>query len=155
MRRVTFAEIEPDFVTRVNEMVWCAFTSIDPQGDPRSRVVHTLWEGATGWVAARRQSPKSRDLEAHPRVALAYIADTVHPVYVEGIAEWADDMETKRHVWGLFASTPPPLGYDPGPIYGSVESAEYGVIRITPLHLELGDVSGTGQRRLTWRMQEP
>ena len=154
MRLETFREIEAEFVTRVNAMVWCALTTIDRRGNPRSRVMHTLWDGATGWVAARRHSPKSRDLEAHPHVSLAYIADIVRPVYVQATATWADDLETKRRVWDLFAATPPPLGYDPGPIYGGMEAPDYGVLRITPLSIELGDVSGQGERRVTWHAQQ-
>jgi general stress protein 26 len=151
----TFVEIEAEFLARVNKMVWCAFTTIDFDGNPRSRIVHTLWEGANGWIAARRHSPKSHDLAVHPRVAMAYIADIVRPVYVSGTARWAEDLATKRHVWDLFSTAPPPLGYDPGPIYGSVESPDYGVLLVTPLQIELGDVSGTGVRRLTWRAEEP
>ena len=151
----TFAEIETEFLARVNKIVWCALTTIDSDGNPRSRIVHTLWDGAIGWIAARRQSPKARDIELHPRIAMAYIADIVRPVYVTGMARWADDLATKRHVWNLFSASPPPLGYDPSPIYGSVEAPDYGVLLTTPLQIELGDVSGMGVRRLVWRSREP
>jgi general stress protein 26 len=155
MRLDTFSEIEAEFLARVHKMVWCAFTTIDSDGNPRSRIVHTVWEGASGWIATRRQSPKSHDLAVHPNISMAYISDIVRPVYIQGTACWDDDLATKRHVWDLFSAAPPPLGYDPGPIYGTVESPDHGVLLVTPLQIELGDVSGTGVRRLVWRAQAP
>jgi hypothetical protein len=32
-------------------------------------------------------------------------------VYVDCIATWVDDIAGKHHVWDLFRSTPPPLGW--------------------------------------------
>jgi general stress protein 26 len=151
MRVETFAEIEAEFIARVHTAIWGDLATIDAQGFPRSRIVHTIWEGASGWIAAWRHSPKARDIEWHPHVSLAYLADIVRPVYVQGVARWADDLQEKRHVWELFAAAPPPLGYDPAAIYGQIEAPEYGVLHITPLHIELGNVSGIGERRITWR----
>jgi general stress protein 26 len=150
MRVATFAQIEAEFIARVNKMVWCDLATIDRQEYPRSRIVHSIWDGASGWIAAWRQSPKARDIAVHPHVSLAYVTDIVRPVYVRGLARWADDKATKRHVWDLFSAALPPLGYDPVPIYGSVDAPEFGVLRITPLHIELGDVSGMGERRVVW-----
>ncbi len=147
----TFSELEKEFLARVHRAVWCDFVTVDAQGRPRSRLLHTIWDGATGWIASRRHSPKARDISAHPHVSLAYVADVVRPVYVQGLAQWADDPATKRHVWELFLAAPPPLGYDPAPIYGSTDAPDFGVLRITPLRVELGDVSGTGERRIVWR----
>jgi general stress protein 26 len=151
MRVTSFAEIEAEFLSRVHRAVWCNVATVDTQGRPRSRVLHTIWEGPTGWTATHRHSPKARDLERNPFVSLAYIADVVYPVYVEAEAHWDDTAEGRQHVWDLFLHAPPPLGYDPASIYGSVETANYGVLRITPYRIELGNVSGSGERRLVWR----
>lgn len=150
MQTTDFRAIEDEFVARVHRMVWCTFATVDPQGHPRSRLLHSIWEGATGWIATRPQSPKARDLATNPHVSLAYTADVVHPVYVSGIAAWVEEEAIKRAVWQLFQAAPPPLGYDPTPIFGSADAPEYGVLRITPLRIELGDVSGTGERRIVW-----
>jgi general stress protein 26 len=151
MRVTSFAEIEPEFVRRVHAAVWCSVATVDASGRPRSRLLHTIWEGPTGWIATRRHSPKARDLERNPYVSLAYVADVVYPVYVEGAAQWDDKLASKQHVWDLFAQATPPLGYDPEPIYGTVDAPDYGVLRITPFRVELGNVSGTGERRMVWQ----
>jgi general stress protein 26 len=150
MRVSSFAEIEQEFVARVNTMVWCSMATVDAAGRPRSRVVHTIWEGNAGWIGARRHSPKGRDLAGNPCTSLAYIADLVRPVYLECIAGWADDAATKAHVWELFRAAPPPLGYDPAPIYSSVTAPDFGVLRLTPWRIELSNASGAGERRIVW-----
>jgi general stress protein 26 len=155
MRVTTFAEIEEAFLQRVHAAVWCSFATVDAHGRPRSRLLHTIWEstweGPTGWIATRRHSPKGRDLEHNSNVSLAYVADVVYPVYVEAAAHWDDTLATRQHVWDLFLHAPPPLGYDPAPIYGQVDAPDYGVLQIRPHRIELGNVSGTGERRLVWR----
>ena len=60
-----------------------------------------------------------------------------------------DDLITKRHVWGLFRAAPPPLGYDPAPIFHAVEHPDFGVLKLTPWRIELGDMMGTQSR--VWR----
>jgi hypothetical protein len=150
MKTSDFATIEQEFITRVHAMVWCNLATIDVRGRPRSRIVHTLWEGAVGWITARRTSPKGNDLVRDPYASLAYIADIVHPVYVECVAMWADDMATKEHVWELFRAAESPLGFDPTPIYGNPASPDFGVLRLTPWRIELGNASGVGERRVLW-----
>jgi hypothetical protein len=151
MRVAAFAEIEEGFIARAHKMIWCSVATVDAQGCPHSRILHSIWEGPTGWIATRRQSPKARDLERNSHVSLAYIADVVRPAYAECLARWEDDLAAKRHVWDLFLSAPAPLGYDPAPIFGSVHAPDFGLLRLTPYAVELGDVSGQGERRIIWR----
>jgi general stress protein 26 len=154
MRVASFADIEAAFIARVHRAVWCNVATVDAHGRPRSRLLHSIWEGSTGWIATRRHSPKADDLAHNPNISLAYVTDVVHPVYVDGVAQWEDGAAERRHVWELFLAAPSPLGYDPAPIYGSVEAPDYGVLRITPRYIELGDVSGAGERRIIWRAVE-
>ena len=112
-----FADIEAEFIERVHRVVWCNMAAVDRQGRPRSRIMHTIWEGATGWTATRRSSFKNRHLTDNPYVSLAHIGNTTRPVYADCHAAWADDLATKQHVWNLFATTPGPLGYDPTPVF--------------------------------------
>jgi hypothetical protein len=149
-----FAAIEQEFIARVHTMVWCNLATIDAQGRPRSRIVHTIWEGPVGWIGVRRASPKGRDIVRNPHASLAYIADLVRPVYVDCTSSWADDAATKEHVWELFRTTPSPLGYDPAPIYGTAASPDFGVLRLTPWRIELGNASGIGERRILWHATE-
>lgn len=150
MRVSSFHEIESEFITRVHTMIWCNMATVAAHGKPRSRIVHTIWEGPVGWISARRNSPKGQDVTANPFASLAYIADIVHPVYVECTASWADEPPTKEHVWELFRAAPAPLGFDPAPIYGSAAAPDFGVMRLTPWRIELGNASGSGARRILW-----
>src|SRR3954468_10199676 len=129
-------------MARVNAMVWCSVATIDSQGHPRSRILHPLWEGSTAWITTDPRSLKSQHLARHPVVSLAYIRDVAKPAYAECRAEWVIDPETKRHVWDLCLNTPPPMGFDPAPIYGAPDEPEvgrpqFGVLKLTPFRIQL------------------
>ena len=150
MRVDSFAAVEEQFIARVHQMVWCTVATVADGGRPRSRIVHTIWDGLTGWATTRAGSPKVRDLAANPHVSLAYTSDLLHPVYVDCLATWEDDSATKRHVWDLFLVAPPPLGFDPASMFEGVDDPGYGVLRFTPYRIALEDVSGQGERRIVW-----
>ena len=123
-------------------MVWCSVATVDAQGRPRSRVLHPIWKGSTGWITTGRRSPKGRDLERNPYVSLAYVSDVTKPAYADCRAEWADDPAVKQHVWDLCRRTPPPLGFDPAPIYGAVDGLRpgqsmFGVLKLVPYRIVL------------------
>src|SRR5689334_7604691 len=113
MTVTSYAELQDEFIAAAHKMVWCSVATIDTRNRVRSRILHPIWEGETGWVGVRRQSLKARHIAHNPYVSLAYISDIVHPVYADCRAEWEDSLELKRHVWELFRTAPPPLGYDP------------------------------------------
>lgn len=133
MQVKNFSEIEQEFNQRVQKMIWCNVATIDGQGRPRSRILHPLWEGATGWIGTMPGSFKSKHLVANPFVSLAYIADVFSPVYVDAKAEWVDDPVEKLRIWNLFKDTPEPVGYDPA-VSGFVapEHESWGVLKLTP-----------------------
>jgi hypothetical protein len=137
-----FAEIETEFMARVNAMVWCNVATIDSQGRPRSRILHPLWEGATAWITTDPLSYKSRHLARRPYVSLAYVSDVAKPAYADCFAEWVNDSRIKQHVWDLCLQFPPPIGFDPAPIYGTPETPgdgqrQFGVLRLTPYRIQL------------------
>jgi hypothetical protein len=141
MKVSEFAEIEQEFIKRAHSIVWCNAATVDGQGRPRSRVLHPIWEGATGWVMTGRHTLKTRHLAANPYVSLSYIdlADPFNPVYADCLGEWEDDIQEKQRVRDLFASTPPPLRYDLGLSAGDTR---YGLLKLTPWRIELGDWFG-------------
>ena len=132
-----FAEIEEEFIRRVHKMVWCNVATVDSRQRPRSRILHPIWEGSTGWIGTHRSSFKSRHIEHNPYVSLAYITDVMKPVYVDCTAEWVEDLEQKCRVWDLFKNAPPPLGYDPAPDFIRPEHANFGLLRLTPWRIAL------------------
>lgn len=150
---LSFATIELDFMRRVQEVVWCNCATIDAQQRPRSRVVHPIWEGTTGWITTRRSSPKIKHLAANPFVSLAYIADPFRPCYVECHAIWDDDLATRARIWEWCRNTPPPMGFDPAAVWGDIADPENGLLRLTAWRIELNDFSGPPQTTI-WRAKD-
>lgn len=148
MDSTPFEEMEALFLERVHKTVWCNVATLDRQNRIRSRILHPIWEGKTGWIATRRTSHKAKHISHHPYVSLAYIADIANPVYVECTAEWADDLESKQHVWKLFFNAPEPLGYDPTPLFKAVDHPDFGVLKLTPWRIELYQFPA---KSLIWR----
>ena len=151
MQRIAdFATIEAEFVARAHAAVWCNVATVDSRGRPRSRVLHPIWEGRTGWITTGRNTLKEKHLVANPFVSLAYIADPFKPVYAECRAAWEDDDAAKQRVWDLFKNTPPPLGYDPNSIWPSAADPTFGVMRVTPWLVKLYDLQHQENVRV-WR----
>jgi hypothetical protein len=144
-----FADIETEFIDRVHRVVWCNMATVDTKGRPRSRIMHAIWEGKTGWIATRRASFKNRHLAANPYVSLAYIAETARPVYVDCVASWADDASEKHRIWDLFATAPEPLGYDPTPVFIAPDHPNFGVLKLTPWRIAV--VTQSPPLALVWR----
>src|SRR5689334_10317308 len=97
------AEIEQEFLRRANKTVWCCVATVDAKGRPRSRIMHPIWEGFTGWAMTRRATPKSKHLDKTPYVSVAYIADVAKAVYIDCKAEWVNDLAERQRVWDLTA----------------------------------------------------
>ena len=148
MKVSTFSEIEEEFIARVHKMVWCSAATVDTRNRLRSRIMHPIWQGATGWVSSRRHALKEKHLAHNPYISLAYIADVAKPVYVDCKAEWADDLDSKRKVWELFRSTTPPLGFDLSAIWDSAENPDFGLLKLSPWRIELFDVANKENQRV-------
>ena len=149
----SFAEIEAEFMDRVRRIVWCTVVTIDRQGRPRSRILHPIWEGATGWIATGRHSFKAKHLEANPHVSLTYWDPQHKQIYAECAVEWEDSGAEKRRLWELYKSTPPPLGYDLGIIWKGADDPELGLLKLTPWRIELSALTDIFSRKppLVWR----
>ena len=160
----SFAEIEDEFRARTSRIVWCSVATVDRQGRPRTRVLHPIWEGSTGYIATGRTSHKAKHLTENPRVSLMYWdPDLEHGlanaqlVYVDAGTEWLDDPADRRRIWDLYKNTPPPVGYDPAIIPAwkdGPEGPEFGVLKLTPWRIELTGIQANfGQPPLVWRQQ--
>lgn len=137
-----FSELEQEFISRVHKMVWCNVCTIDTKNRPRSRVLHPIWEGSTGWIATGRHTLKTKHLDNNPNVSLAYIENPLKPVYAECTAEWVDDMTEKQRLWDLFGNTPPPIGYNLAQFFQNVDNPGYGLLKLTPWRIEVADLMG-------------
>ena len=138
----TFEEIQPEFMKRVSNAIYCSVATVDRKDRPRSRIMHPVWDGMIGWVISWPRSHKAKHLLRNPYVSLAYIQDRDKPVYADCRAEWIDNVEEKKRIWELHKNTPPPLGFDPEPYYGTIDHHYFGLLRFTPWRIELGNLNG-------------
>ena len=137
-----FTDMQDEFMRRVSAAVYCIMATVDPQGRPRTRIMHPVWEGSTSWAISWPLSPKAKHLAPNPYSSLAYIQDTSKPVYVEATAQWITDRDEQWRVWELCKSLPPPLGFDPEPHYGTIDHHYFGILKFTPWRIELGNLGG-------------
>ena len=137
MEITDFKEIEDEFIRRVHRMVWCNAATVDAKGRPRSRLLHPIWEGPTGWITTHRHSFKHKHLARSPYLSLAYITEIMSPVYVDVTAAWEEDLSEKRRVWDLFKSAPEPLGFDPAHDFISYDHPGFGLLKLTPWRVAL------------------
>ena len=68
----SFDQVEPEFSERIKRIVWCSVVTVDRKGRPRSRILHPIWEGSTGYIATGRHSFKAKHLAKNPYVSLTY-----------------------------------------------------------------------------------
>lgn len=148
MRLSDFADMQEEFMRRVSQAVYCIMATVDRQNRPRTRIMHPVWEGATGWAISWPLSPKAKHLAHNPHVSLAYMQDTAKPVYVEALAHWIKDRTEQQRIWELCKTFPPPLGFDPQPHYGTIDHRYFGILRFTPWRMELGNLVGES---MIWR----
>ena len=154
MDLASFADIEEEFNRRVSRIVWCTVTTVDSKGRPRSRLLHPVWEGSTGWIATGRNSFKAKHLEKHPYVSCSYWDQQHQQVYAECKATWDDDPAEKERVWNLVKNAPPPVGYDPAMFWpGGPSDAGFGALKLEPWRIELSALADmmTGKPPQVWR----
>jgi general stress protein 26 len=134
----SFQDIAKTFDERVRRIVWCTVSTVDSKGRPFSRILHPIWEGATGWIATGRQTLKAKHLAKNPVVALCYWDPSQDTVIAQCRAEWCDDDATRRRIWELLKNTPMPVGYDPALFFkNGPGDPGYGVLKLTPTRIEL------------------
>jgi general stress protein 26 len=138
----SFAEIEEEFMARVRRIAWCTVATVDRRGRPRTRILHPIWEGSTGWIATGRQSHKAKHLAANPYVSLSYWDPKHQMIYADCRAEWDDSDASKQRIWDLYKNTPPPLGYDPAMIWqAGPGDPNFGLLKLTPWRIELNGIA--------------
>lgn len=152
--------VAPAFVEMAHRIVWCTVATVDPQGRPRSRILHPIWQwdgsSLVGWIATGPTPTKRAHLAASPHASISYWAPSHDTCTAECRASWALDDATRAMVWDLFLHGPPPVGYDPGivPGWGSPTADGFAALRLEPWRLRVfpGTVLlGQGGSVLNWR----
>lgn len=153
-------QIAPAFVELAHSIVWASVATVDPNGRPRTRILHPIWvwDGTDllGWIATVPSPLKRRHLAAHPEVSVSYWTTTHDTCSAECLVEWYLDDETRKAVWDRFAEAPEPVGYDPRiiPMWrGGPTSDQFAVLRLAPYRLRVmaGTVMMKGEGApITW-----
>src|SRR5688500_4741681 len=129
MEGARLEDLPEGVMARVSPAVYCAMAAVGAQNRPRLRLLHPICAGPIGWVISWPESHNAKHLARNPAVSLAYVANRDKPVYVDAVAEWIDAAEEKWRIWELYKLTPPPLGFDPQPHYGSIDHRYFGLLR--------------------------
>ena len=152
-------DLAPPFIDIAHRIVWATVATVDPDGRPRSRVLHPIWEwdgsALTGWVATGPTPVKRAHLDHSPFVSVNYW-DPEHDVATaECKATWHFDAATRKRVWQTFLTTPEPLGYDPSiiPAWNDPTDDAFAVLRLDPWRLRVFPAAAlAGQATpLNWR----
>jgi general stress protein 26 len=149
----SFSEIEAEFTSRVRRIVWCTVSTVDTLGRPRSRILHPIWEGSTGWIATGRSSFKAKHIEGNPYVSLSYWDQAHQQIYADCRATWEDRLPERKRVWELYKATPPPLGYDLTQFFKAPDDPSFGLMKLTPWRIELWSLQDLVQAKApqVWR----
>jgi general stress protein 26 len=153
----TFAEIEQQFNDITRRVVWATVTTVDARNRPRSRILHPVWQGSTGWIATGRHSHKARHLASNPFISCTYWDQQHQQVMAECEAHWADDLATRTRIWRLLETTPEPVGYNPALFWkDGPESPDFGVLQLQPWRIEVWSLTDMAQGKppLVWRGQD-
>lgn len=144
----SFDDIAEEFHKRVARIVWCTMATVDRAGRPRTRIIHPIWEGSTGYIGTGRTSLKEKHIAANPNVSFTYWDQVHEQIYIDATAEWLDTPADKQRIWDLYKNTPPPLGYDPGMIWREGATAgDFGVLKLTPRRIEIYGIVNLMQGR--------
>lgn len=151
--------IAPAFRDMAHRIVWCTVGTVAPDGSPRTRVLHPIWEwdgtSLTGWIATSPNSLKAKHLDVKPQISLTYWDATQDTCSAECTTSWDDTPEGREEGWRRFAEGPEPVGYLPSliPIWPSPDAPEFGILRLQPHRLRVMPgtmmTAGTGEL-LTW-----
>ncbi|MCA2230052.1 pyridoxamine 5'-phosphate oxidase family protein [Nonomuraea aurantiaca] len=99
----SFAEIKDQFDTYIGDIVYATMTTVDQEGRPRAQVLIPVWESVDGlplgWLATYKTPVKAAHLAGNPHSTFSYWTPKQNAVSIDTVATWADDLETKRHVW--------------------------------------------------------
>ena len=152
--------VAPAFIATAHRIVWCTVATVDPSGQPRTRILHPIWEWdgdrLTGWIATTPQSPKAQHLRHENRVSLTYW-DTSHDTCsADCVAAWETGAAERQAGWDRFANAPEPVGFDPRIVepWTDPTAEAFGILRLEPTRLRVmpGSLMATGEGELlTWR----
>ena len=150
-----FAAVAEEFHRRVSKTVWCTLATVDPRGRARTRIVHPVWDGPSGWVGSRAGTPKLGHLAAHADVSLlSWVPPDHEQVTIDARATVETAPEARRAAWNALQAPTPPYGFDPAPIWpGGPEGDDFVAIRLVAHRIELFGAHADGAT--VWKAPVP
>lgn len=152
--------IAPAFIEKAHRIIYATMATVDPTGQPRTRILHPIWEWSndrlTGWIATSPLSQKASHLEHDGRVSLTYWDATQDTCTADCTAHWETGDAERRAGWDRFLDGPEPVGFDPRliPDWTDPDAEAFGILRLEPMRLRVmdGTLMATGEGALlNWR----
>ena len=149
----SFDEIKDEFNKRVSTIVWCVMTTEDRKGRLRSRIIHPIWLGTTGYVVTGRESLKAKHLARNPYASITYWSPQDGFIAADVNCTWEESIDEKRRIWQAFKDTPMPYGYDPEMLGAKADDPGSGLLKLEPWRVELHSLAEVMQNKpaTVWR----
>ena len=156
LEAASFDDIKQEFDTRVRKIVWCTMTTVNRKGRPRTRIIHPIWLGSTGYIVTGRHSFKTKHLDKNQYVSISYWSPEAGLVVADCKTSWQEDVGEKQRIWAAFKAEPMPYGYDPEMLGAKAEDPESGLLVLEPWRVELHSLNEVmqGQPPTVWRNEQ-
>jgi hypothetical protein len=136
----------------IDSVVWCTLATVGPDGRPRTRVVHPIWDWETGvgWVTSRPTPLRLRHLAHQSGVSLSYWSSAQDVASIDCDASWVPT-EQKAEVWARCAAEAPPMGFDPAPMFPEgPTSPGFAPIELRPHRVRVALASAAARGEPAW-----
>jgi len=147
-----------EFLDIAHSIAWCSVATVDRRGRPRSRILHPVWErdgdGLTGWIGTTATALKTAHLAHAPYVSCSYWDPTHDTAQAECAASWVTGDDGLAAAWERLRSAPPPMGYDPAPIWPDGPTGEdFVALRLDPWRVQAKSAAAmaAGEPYLAWQ----
>ena len=132
---VGLAEIVAVAQPIVERIVWSTVTTVSESGEPRTRLMHPVWNWTStvpiALVSAKATPIKTRHIASNPLVSCAYWDPAHDTVVIDATAAWVEPDELTS-AWEAVKAVPEPLGFDPASVWpDGPSSSGVGFLKFT------------------------
>jgi hypothetical protein len=127
----------------IDDVVWCTMATVAPDGEPRTRLVHPIWDWdrGVGWITSRGTPLRRRHLAHEPRTRLHYWSPAHDLAAIDCTAAWVPPSE-RATVWAACQAPDPPMGFDPSTMFGDgPDDPGFAPIEVVPHRIRVATVA--------------
>ena len=131
----------------IENVAWATMATVGPDGAPRTRIVHPIWDwdGGVGWIGTHANQSMVEHLEHHAGLSLSYWSPAQGRAHLDCGTRWVAADE-KQGIWDLCLSMPEPMGYDPSENFpDGPSSAAFAPIEIVPFRIRTHPVADAAE----------